>query len=145
MRLPVLIFVCFLSACSSQINWTEKDYLKLKALQRAIPHNTDYGQNAILVDLIHYNPVDLANQAAQKNDYALISFTAGYEAIEKDATIIGLECNKEVETRPLVFGCMPPTEPVLYKQIIRYNWALYNTDGFPYKEICQIPKEFETK
>lgn len=138
MRFSLVLISLFVTACTSPVGWTNEDYSELLRLQKIIPENTDLGKNAIMADLIHHNPVELAHTAANENNYSLIGLAMGYQASEEDAKILGLQCNQDVPIQPIVFGCMPPTEQVLYKQMVRYNLAMYKNDKFPYKEMCEI-------
>jgi hypothetical protein len=93
-------------------------------------------KDSILYHLVTERPPRLAEKAAQDGDFRLISLAMGYHATEKDATIFGVECTEPVETKPVVFGCVPPP-PVIFRQIMRYNTTLIRHLEFPAAHNCR--------
>jgi hypothetical protein len=87
-----------------------------------------------------YEPADHAASEAAAGRYALYSVAMGYHASEKDAQLLGMDCGKaQVETKPLVFGCMPPSN-VFFKRIFEYNAAVLKQPGFPHAAACEVDK-----
>jgi hypothetical protein len=86
--------------------------------------------------LLHENPVQLAKKAAERGDYRLLSLAMGDKASSQDASVFGVKCSVPVRTKPLVFGCVPPPT-VVFKLMQRFNIALIQQPGFPYKEACK--------
>jgi hypothetical protein len=66
----------------------------------------------------------------------------GYHATEKNAVIVGVKCSQPVETKSVIFGCVPPPI-VIFKLMQRYNTALIRQSGFPANQDCKVDEKYE--
>jgi hypothetical protein len=133
------IFLCsillLLCACADPA-LTQQDNYVLQRMRNSA--EVDEKQKShIIYRLVHGNPEQLAEQAASKGDFRLISLTMGYMADKRSASVFAVECSKPVETQSVVFGCVPPPS-IIFKLMLRYNEALVQHPNFPQKENCKM-------
>jgi hypothetical protein len=90
-------------------------------------------EDSIRDDLIGQDPDDLAEAAAKRMDYRLISISYGPGAEEKEAVTFGVKCAGPVQTKQIY----SQSRPVLFKLVRRYNMALIKQPGFPQTKLCE--------
>lgn len=98
------------------------------------------GEENIFYDFVHYSPQKMVKQAIKRDDYRLISFAGGYQATAEDASVVGLECTGNVDTNPVVTGCIPPPSGIL-KRMVHYNLIMIEQSDFPHKKSCEVSPE----
>ena len=92
-------------------------------------------------NLFLQKPQSYAASEAAAGRYAIYSIAMGYGAEEKDAQIFGVDCAGQVETVPLVFGCVPPGS-VFFKRVFDYNAAMLAQPDFPHAAACKVNEKF---
>ena len=137
-KIFLIVLLVFLSGCVHK-DLTQQEYSFLQLLRNHWPEKKA-DSNPVLKELIYKNPEKLAKEDVRKGDFKLIALAMGYRAGEEDAETFGVKCEKPVETKKVVFGCVPPP-PVLFKLMIDYNLAMIQRPGFPGEYGCKADEE----